>query len=170
MKSYVNARVCTVLFSLTGHRSIGWLCWEKWASWGWRLSFLPWNLLWPCAMHNYCNKVSDDWSPQVCVKWSWRNAWRPALQHTLLLRYGSTLKGCYSLVRLVCFSLLHAMWSFSWWLQCKEAFIKVMNILVNYLEADNIGSCIRALHFGPRTLHFCVLVHAWPQCNVLGQI
>ena len=62
----------------------------------------------------------------------------PALQHTLSLRYGSTLDGRHSLVRLVCFSLLHAIWSFSWWLQCKEVFIKVMEVLVNYLEADNV--------------------------------
>ena len=31
-----------------------------------------------------------------------------------------------------------------------------MKVLANYLEADN---CIRALHFGPRALHFCVLAH-----------
>ena len=34
-----------------------------------------------------------------------------------------------------------------------------MKVLVNYLEAGNLGSCIRALHFGPRSLHFCVLAH-----------
>ena len=32
-----------------------------------------------------------------------------------------------------------------------------MKVLVNYLEAENVGSCIRALHFGPRSLNFGVL-------------
>ena len=31
--------------------------------------------------------------------------------------------------------------------------------LVNYLETDNVGSCICALHFGLHTLYFCVLAH-----------
>ena len=44
---------------------------------------------------------------------------------------------------------LHAIWSFTHgWLQCKEAFIKVMKVLVKYLEAVNVGSCIRAMHWG----------------------
>ena len=34
-----------------------------------------------------------------------------------------------------------------------------MKVLVNYLEADNVGSCIRALHFGPCALQFFVFAH-----------
>ena len=44
-----------------------------------------------------------------------------------------------------------------------------LRYLSPYLEADNVGFFIRALHIGPRALHF-LCPCAWPQCNALGQI
>ena len=102
--------------------------------------------------------------------------WRPALQHTLSLRYGWTLEGCYSLVRLVCFSLLHAIWSFSWCLQCKEAFIRVMKVLAELFTADNalIRQTTYWQRIEPRTVLWSARIAflcpcAWPQCSALGK-
>ena len=84
--------------------------------------------------------------------------------------HSSTLEGRHSLVRLVCFSLVHAIWSFSWCLQCKEAFIKVMKVLVELFTGRQYIENILHLHIAFWSVCIAFLCPcAWPQCSVLGK-